>query len=75
MLSRGDAWRRLVAKVGTSDQDRTISLKAAVRSCTNKQTNHYANKDKGVNVFKQRVIKGTEDVKVRHVASAYGGQL
>jgi len=31
------AWRRLVGKVGTSNQDRTISLKAAVRSCTNKQ--------------------------------------
>ena len=29
------AWIRLVAKVGTSNQDRTISLKAAVRSCTN----------------------------------------
>jgi len=27
-----------VAKVGTSNQDRTISLKAAVRSCINKQT-------------------------------------
>ena len=27
-----------MAKVGTSNQDRTISLKAAVRSCTNKQT-------------------------------------
>jgi len=26
-----------VAKVGTSNQDRTISLKAAVRSCINKQ--------------------------------------
>jgi hypothetical protein len=25
-----------VAKVGTSNQDRTISLKAAVRSCINK---------------------------------------
>jgi hypothetical protein len=32
------AWRCLVAKVGTSNQDRTISLKAAVCSCTNKQT-------------------------------------
>jgi len=32
------AWRRLVEKVGTSNQDRTVSLKAAVRSCTNKQT-------------------------------------
>jgi hypothetical protein len=31
-------WRRLVAKVQTSNQDRTISLKAAVCSCTNKQT-------------------------------------
>jgi len=30
------AWRRLVAKVGTSNQDRTISLKAAVCSCINK---------------------------------------
>jgi len=29
------AWWRPVAKVGTSNQDRTISLKAAVRSCTN----------------------------------------
>ena len=28
-----------MAKVGTSNQDRTISLKAAVRSCINKQTN------------------------------------
>jgi len=28
-----------VAKVGTSNQDHTISLKAAVRSCINKQTN------------------------------------
>jgi len=36
VLSRGEAWRRLVAKVGTSNQDRTISLKAAVRSCVNK---------------------------------------
>ena len=27
-----------MAKVGTSNQDRTISLKAAVRSCINKQT-------------------------------------
>jgi len=26
-----------VAKAGTSNQDRTISLKAAVRSCINKQ--------------------------------------
>jgi len=26
-LSRGDAWRRLVAKVETSNRDRTISLK------------------------------------------------
>jgi len=33
------AWRRLVAKVGTSNHDRTISLKADVRSCINKQTN------------------------------------
>ena len=32
------AWRRLVTKVGTSNQDHTISLKAAVRSCRNKQT-------------------------------------
>jgi len=32
------AWRRLVAKVGTSNQDRTISLKPAQRSCINKQT-------------------------------------
>jgi hypothetical protein len=32
-------WRHLVAKVGTSNQDRTISLKAAVHSCINKQTN------------------------------------
>ena len=30
------AWRRLVAKVGTSNQDCTISLKSAVRSCKNK---------------------------------------
>jgi hypothetical protein len=28
-----------VAKVGTSNQDRTISIKAAVRSCINKETN------------------------------------
>jgi hypothetical protein len=35
-LVRWHAWRRLVAKVGTSNQDRTISLKAAVRSCINK---------------------------------------
>jgi hypothetical protein len=27
VLSRGDAWRRLVAKVGTSNSDGTISLK------------------------------------------------
>jgi hypothetical protein len=27
-----------VAKVGTSNQDHTISLKASVRSCTNKTT-------------------------------------
>jgi len=27
-----------VAKVGTSNQDRTISLKPAVRICINKQT-------------------------------------
>ena len=27
-----------MAKFGTSNPDRTISLKAAVRSCTNKQT-------------------------------------
>jgi len=27
-----------MAKVGTSNQDRTISLQAAVRSCINKQT-------------------------------------
>jgi len=33
------AWRCLVAKVGTSNQDRTVSLKAALCSCTNKQTN------------------------------------
>jgi len=33
------AWKRLVAKVGTSNQDRTISLKAAVCSCINKTTN------------------------------------
>jgi len=33
------AWRRLVAKVETSNQDRTISLKAAVRSYISKQTN------------------------------------
>jgi hypothetical protein len=32
-------WRRLVAKVGKSNKDRTISLKDAVRSCTYKQTN------------------------------------
>jgi len=31
------AWRCLVAKVGTSNRDRTISLKAAVRSCINNQ--------------------------------------
>ena len=31
------AWRCLVAKVGTSNQDRIISLKAAVRSCTKKK--------------------------------------
>jgi hypothetical protein len=31
------AWRRLVAKVRTSNQDGTISLKAAVHSCINKQ--------------------------------------
>ena len=31
------AWRRLVAKVETSKQERTISLKAAVRSCINRQ--------------------------------------
>jgi len=30
------AWRRLVAKVGTSNKHRTISLKAAVRSSINK---------------------------------------
>ena len=35
------AWRRLVAKVGTSNQDRTISLKAAVRGFINKQTPVY----------------------------------
>jgi len=34
------AWRHLVAKVGTSNQDRTISLKAAVRSCINKQMSY-----------------------------------
>jgi len=28
-----------VAKVGTSNQDRTINRKAAVHSCINKQTN------------------------------------
>jgi len=39
VLSRGDAWRRLVAKVGNSNQDRTISLMAAVRSSINKQSN------------------------------------
>ena len=27
VLAHGDAWRRLVAKVGTSNPDRTISLK------------------------------------------------
>ena len=37
-LSRRHAWRRLVGKVGTFNQDRTISLQAAVRSCVNKQT-------------------------------------
>jgi hypothetical protein len=37
------AWRRLVAKVGTSNQDCTISLKAAVCSCINKQTNKQTN--------------------------------
>ena len=37
------AWRGLVAKFGTSNQERTISLKAAVCSCINKQ----ANKKKG----------------------------
>jgi hypothetical protein len=31
VLSHGDAWRRLVAKVGTSNPDRTISLEAAMR--------------------------------------------
>jgi hypothetical protein len=31
-LASWHAWRRLVAKVGTSNQDRTISLKAVVRS-------------------------------------------
>ena len=36
VLSRGDARRCLVAKVGTSNQGHTISLKAAVRSCINK---------------------------------------
>jgi len=35
VLLRGNTWRGPVAKVGTCNQDRSISLKAAVRSCTN----------------------------------------
>jgi len=35
--------RRLVAKVGTSNHDRTISLKAAVRSCINNNNNNNNN--------------------------------
>jgi hypothetical protein len=35
------AWRRLVAEVGTSNQDGTVSLKAVVHSCINGyQVNH-----------------------------------
>jgi hypothetical protein len=37
VLLRGDAWRCLVVKVGTSNRDRTVSLKAAVCSCINKR--------------------------------------
>ena len=48
VLSHGDAWRRLVAKVRTSNPDRTISLKAAVRSCINKQTRFLMMESKSV---------------------------
>jgi hypothetical protein len=33
-------WRRLVAKIGTSNQELTINLMAAVRSCINKNNSH-----------------------------------
>ena len=40
-LARWHTWRRLVAKVGMSNHYRTISLKAAVRSCINKQKHRF----------------------------------
>jgi len=51
VLSRGDTWRRLVAKVGTSNGDRTISLKAAVISCI-------YNRPKTIRFWKLCVISG-----------------
>jgi hypothetical protein len=40
------AYRRLVAKFAASNQERTISLKAEVWSCINKQTNNKKGKYK-----------------------------
>jgi len=49
-----------VAKVGTSNQDRTISLKAAVRSCINKQDHVMDSKCRTAGVFPHIVSSPTK---------------
>jgi hypothetical protein len=59
-----------VAKVGTSNQDRTISLKAAIRSCTKKQKSKDSAKfspviSRNMPMYVQRKLK---NVRVKIVA-------